>query len=264
MIACRTFARNLFAHGVYIFAVGQLKARLAKLRTQLLEPGGGGGREGEGFDVTKSGDARVALIGFPSVGKSTLLSVLTGTESAAASYEFTTLTCTSLCFQTPPEGLFLAVSRFTGRTLPLFVHVPAPAGIPGNIHVRGTKIQLLDLPGIIEGAAHGKGRGRQVIAVAKSSDLVLMVLDAGKEEEKNHRAILEAELEMVGLRLNQEPPNIYFKKSAYTQRCSAAREGHPSRGAHCRPISRPLPPYCYCMATLQRKRAELNFRRWRR
>jgi uncharacterized protein len=84
--------------------------------------------------------------------------------------------------------------------------------IPGNIHVKGTKIQLLDLPGIIEGAAHGKGRGRQVIAVAKSSDLVLMVLDAGKEAEKNHRAILEAELEAVGLRLNQEPPNVYFRK----------------------------------------------------
>ena len=73
-------------------------------------------------------------------------------------------------------------------------------------------VQLLDLPGIIEGAAHGKGRGRQVIAVAKSSDLVLMVLDAAKEHEKNHRAILEAELESVGLRLNQQPPNIYFRK----------------------------------------------------
>ncbi len=37
------------------------------------------------------------------------------------------------------------------------------------------------------GAAHGKGRGREVIAVAKSSDLVVMVLDAGKEEDSRHR-----------------------------------------------------------------------------
>ncbi len=37
------------------------------------------------------------------------------------------------------------------------------------------------------GAAHGKGRGREVIAVAKSSDLVMMVLDASKEEGNNHR-----------------------------------------------------------------------------
>ena len=60
---------------------------------QLLEPGGAGGREAAGFEVSKSGDARVALIGFPSVGKSTLLTMLTGTQSAAASYEFTTLSC---------------------------------------------------------------------------------------------------------------------------------------------------------------------------
>ena len=62
-----------------------------------------------------------------SVGKSTLLTTLTGTHSEAASYEFTTLTC-----------------------------------IPGIIHYNDTKIQLLDLPGIIEGASEGKGRGRQV------------------------------------------------------------------------------------------------------
>jgi hypothetical protein len=71
---------------------------------------------------------------------------------------------------------------------------------------------LLDLPGIIEGAAQGRGRGRQVIAVAKSSDLVIIMLDAGKEQEKNHRMILETELETVGLRLNRRPPQIYFKR----------------------------------------------------
>ena len=56
--------------------------------------------------------------------------------------------------------------------------------IPGVINYKGAKIQLLDLPGIIEGAADGKGRGKQVIAVAKNSDLVLMVLDAVKAEEQ--------------------------------------------------------------------------------
>ena len=35
---------------------------------------------------------------------------------------------------------------------------------PGVIRYKGAKIQLLDLPGIIEGAKDGKGRGRQVIA----------------------------------------------------------------------------------------------------
>lgn len=70
--------------------------------------------------------------------------------------------------------------------------------------------QLLDLPGIIEGASEGKGRGRQVIAVAKSADLILMVLDASKSDA--HRAILTRELEAVGIRLNRAPPQIYYKK----------------------------------------------------
>jgi len=69
----------------------------------------------------KSGDARVAMIGFPSVGKSTLLSKVTTTESQVAAYEFTTLTC-----------------------------------IPGVIEHKGARIQLLDLPGIIEGASEGE------------------------------------------------------------------------------------------------------------
>jgi small GTP-binding protein len=54
------------------------------------------------------------MIGFPSVGKSTLLSSVTDTASLSAAYEFTTLTC-----------------------------------IPGVIHYNDAKIQLLDLPGII-------------------------------------------------------------------------------------------------------------------
>lgn len=50
------------------YHLGVLKAKLAKYRAQLLEPSKKS-EKGEGFDVLKSGDARVALIGFPSVGK---------------------------------------------------------------------------------------------------------------------------------------------------------------------------------------------------
>lgn len=54
------------------YHLGLLKAKLAKYRSQLLEPSKKS-EKGEGFDVLKSGDARVALIGFPSVGKVFLL-----------------------------------------------------------------------------------------------------------------------------------------------------------------------------------------------
>lgn len=53
--------------------LGSLKAKLAKLRTEMLQSDKSAGGGGEGFDVAKSGDGRVALIGFPSVGKSTML-----------------------------------------------------------------------------------------------------------------------------------------------------------------------------------------------
>ncbi|EUB56054.1 Developmentally-regulated GTP-binding protein 2 [Echinococcus granulosus] len=156
------------------YHLGLLKAKLAKYRAELLKPVDKS-QKGEGFDVLKSGDARVALIGFPSVGKSTLLNALTSANSECAAYEFTTLTC-----------------------------------VPGVIEYEGAKIQLLDLPGIVEGAAQGKGRGRQVIAVARTADLVLMMVDATKPLIQ--RELLERELESVGIRLNQQKPNVYFKQ----------------------------------------------------
>jgi len=62
----------------------------------------------------------------------------------------------------------------------------------------------------VENSSLSTGRGRQVIAVCKSADLLLMVLDATKPHA--HRKILTAELEAVGIRLNRRPPSIYFKK----------------------------------------------------
>lgn len=56
---------------------------------------------------------------------------------------------------------------------------------------KGAEIQLLDLPGIIEGASQGKGRGKQVIAVARTADLVLMMLDAAKGEIQKYDSLYE-------------------------------------------------------------------------
>jgi len=158
-----------------MYHIGQLKARLAKLRRDLLTPKGGGGGVQDGFDVKRTGDARIGLVGFPSVGKSTLLTKMTGTFSLAAEYDFTTVTT-----------------------------------VPGIIKYKGAKLQMLDLPGIIEGAYDGRGKGRQVIAVARTCDVILIVLDALRP--LSHKKIIERELEKCGLRLNKKPPPIIFKK----------------------------------------------------
>ena len=155
--------------------LGLLKAKLAKLRREITDgPKASGGGQ-EGFDVKAAGDARVGLIGFPSVGKSTLLSKLTGQYSEAADYEFTTLTC-----------------------------------IPGVYNYKGTKVQLLDLPGIIEGAKDGKGRGRQVIGVARTCTCIMVVLDVSKP--LTHKKKIEYEMEGFGIRLNKKPPQVYLKR----------------------------------------------------
>lgn len=161
------------------YHLGTLKAKIAKLKSELINGPGGksaGTKNAErGFDVTKSGDTRIGLVGFPSVGKSTLLTSLTGTRSEAAAYEFTTLTC-----------------------------------IPGTMKYKGARIQVLDLPGIIEGAAGGRGRGRQVISTARTCNLILVVLDSGKPV--THKKIIESELFGFGIRINQKPPKVKIVK----------------------------------------------------
>ncbi|MDD5337133.1 MAG: GTP-binding protein [Candidatus ainarchaeum sp.] len=156
------------------YHIGLLKAKIAKHRRALISPA----KSGSGlpsFDVKKNGDATAAIIGFPSVGKSTFLNKVTKAESKIAAYAFTTLTC-----------------------------------IPGMLYHKGAKIQILDLPGIIEGAKDGRGRGREVIAVARGADLILMMLDAQHPE---HYDVLVKELYGMGIRLNQRAPDVVIKKT---------------------------------------------------
>jgi small GTP-binding protein len=154
--------------------IGKLKAKLAKLRAQLELHRAKSSGGGKGYYIKKAGDATVALVGWPSVGKSSLLNYFTGSKSEVASYQFTTLEV-----------------------------------IPGIMEYKGAKIQILDMPGIIKGASKGKGRGREVIAAARNSDIIILMGDVF-----NFRIdILERELYDAGIRLNQEPPEITFSHS---------------------------------------------------
>lgn len=152
-----------------------IKAKLSKLRRALLTPPTKSHSIDTGFDISKSGVARVGFIGFPSVGKSTLMNELTNVVSEVAAYEFTTLTA-----------------------------------VPGELKINNAKIQILDLPGIIEGAKSGKGRGKQVLGMARSCNLILIVLDSTKPLQ--HKKIIDNELYGFGIRINKKYPNIKITK----------------------------------------------------
>ena len=154
--------------------IGLLRAKLSKLRAELEEQQTRKTGSRIGYDVKKSGDATVVLVGLPSVGKSTLLNRLTNAKSKVASYQFTTLEV-----------------------------------VPGVMEHGGARIQVLDLPGIIKGASSGKGLGRRVLAVARSADLVLFLLDVFQPEARD---ILERELRSTGIRVDERPPNIVIEK----------------------------------------------------
>ncbi len=156
--------------------VGLLRAKLAKLKRDAEEAKSRGGASSLGFDVKKSGDATVVLIGLPSVGKSTLLNNLTNAKSRVAAYKFTTLTV-----------------------------------VPGVLDYMGARIQILDLPGIIQGASSGKGLGKRVLSVARSADLVLFMLDVFQPEAF---PLLVNEIKSIGVRPGERPPNVIIEKTS--------------------------------------------------
>ena len=156
--------------------IGLLRAKLSRLKAEQEEQQSRRAGSKIGYDIKKSGDATVVLIGLPSVGKSTLLNRLTNAKSKVASYRFTTLEV-----------------------------------IPGVMEYNGARIQILDLPGIVKGASSGKGLGKRVLAVARSADLVLFIVDVFQPEA---RGILEKELESAGIRVDEKPPNVVVERTA--------------------------------------------------
>ena len=154
--------------------VGLVKAKLARLK-EKQETRSSKGKKGEGYSVRKTGDGTVILLGFPSVGKSTLLNAITDAESEVGSYAFTTLTV-----------------------------------IPGTLEYKHARIQVLDVPGVVRGAASGRGRGKEVLSCMRSADLVVIVLDVHHPE---HLAVLQKEVRDAGLRVNENRPDVVVKRA---------------------------------------------------
>jgi len=152
--------------------IGIQKAKLARLKEKKASSKKAGG--GKGFSLRKEGDGSVVMVGFPSVGKSTIINAITSAKSETASYEFTTT-----------------------------------VAIPGMLIHKGAFIQIVDIPGIITGAAEGRGRGREVLSAVRATDLVLIIADV--EKPSRVKEIID-ELEKGNIRLDKRPPRIRIEK----------------------------------------------------
>ena len=154
---------------------GLVRAKIASLKKKE-EMRISKGPKTTGYSVRKSGDATVILVGFPSAGKSSLLNALTNANSPIGAYEFTTLDV-----------------------------------IPGLLEHKDAKIQILDVPGIVKGAASGRGRGREVLSVLQNADLALIIVDTLRP---NAYKVILKEIHDSHLRLNKQKPDVRIKKKS--------------------------------------------------
>ncbi len=125
--------------------------------------------------------ADVGLVGFPSVGKSTLLSVVTKAKPQIADYHFTTIT--------PNLGV---------------VQVPD-----------GRSFVMADLPGLIEGASEGKGLGHQFLRHIERCRVIIHVVDMGANDGRDpleDYRIINEELAQYAYRLIERPQIVLANK----------------------------------------------------
>lgn len=183
---------------------GRILADLTKNHQQeIVAKGGKGGRGNWHFRTSKNtapqyselgepGDQRdievelklladVGLVGFPSVGKSTLLSVVTKAKPEIADYHFTTIT--------PNLGV---------------VQVPD-----------GRSFVMADLPGLIEGASEGKGLGHQFLRHIERCRVIVHIVDMGANDGRDpveDYRIINEELGQYEYRLLERPQVVLANK----------------------------------------------------
>lgn len=123
--------------------------------------------------------ADVGLVGLPNAGKSTLLSRITAAKPKIANYAFTTLT---------PQ---LGIVKYR----------------------EGKSFCVADLPGIIEGAAEGKGLGHRFLRHIERNSVLLFVIPADSKDHKKEFEILHHELEKYNPEMLQKEFLLAISKS---------------------------------------------------
>ncbi len=155
----------------------QIKRRLSELRKELEKQQTQKKGGGYSFSVRKEGAAQIVLVGFPNVGKSSLLTKLTNADVDIANYPFTTV-----------------------------------EPIPGMMNHRDVQIQLVEVPGLVEGAALGKGMGTQLLSVIRNADAIAIVVDLSQDPVSQMNVLLR-EFERAGIKVNKRKPKIEIKKT---------------------------------------------------
>ncbi|HEY2327079.1 MAG TPA: GTPase [Gaiellaceae bacterium] len=97
----------------------------------------------DSISVRREGVAQIALVGAPNAGKSSLLQALSSIQIKTGDYAFTT-------------------------TRP----------VPAVVTLRGVRVQLVEIPGLIEGASEDRGGGRALLGVLRGADAIVFCLPA--------------------------------------------------------------------------------------
>ncbi len=127
------------------------------------------------LSIKKDGIGQVAILGLPNTGKSWLLNKLVRKQ---------------IVEETP---------------YPFATMIPVPA----MLDYHGARIQLIEVPAILEGSSSGKAQGKEIIAIARSADS-LIVLGSKEEQE-----IVVDELKKANIFLNKKRPAIFVKNSEF-------------------------------------------------
>ena len=171
------------------------------------------GAEGEELDVTLELKllADVGLIGFPNVGKSTLISVVSEAKPKIANYHFTTLTPV------------LGVVRMG----------------------EGSSFVMADIPGLIEGAGEGVGLGHEFLRHVERCRLLLHVIDISGSEGRDPIEDFEKinrELEVYSSELSKQKQIVVGNKCDLcdSERIKEIKEHFENLGYAFFPISAPI------------------------
>lgn len=133
---------------------------------------------GRSISVKKEGIGQIVLVGAPNAGKSTLLKALTNADVEIASYAFTT--------KKPEVGM---------------------------IEYNKANIQLVEVPAIVEGSSTGKAQGRELLSIVRTSDAIVLVLDACNAMQEFN--VLQKEFQNSFIVLNKEKPKVKIEKSEF-------------------------------------------------